>query len=57
MRSLNYFFQLTYSFQPHCDLGLDSASNRNKYQNVFLEGKERPARKADNLTVIRESIV
>jgi hypothetical protein len=36
--------------------GVDSASNRNEYQESFW-GKRRPAHKADNLTVICESIV
>jgi hypothetical protein len=31
MRSLD-FFQLTKSFQPHYDPGVDSSSNRNEYQ-------------------------
>jgi hypothetical protein len=39
------------SFQPHYGPGVDSASNRNEYQ------EERPARKADNLTAICEPIV
>jgi hypothetical protein len=34
------------SFQLHYGPGVDSASNRNKYQ----EGKGQPAHKADNLT-------
>jgi hypothetical protein len=29
------FFQLTYSFQPHYGPGVDSASNRNEYQESF----------------------
>jgi hypothetical protein len=32
-------FSFTYSFRPHCDLGVDSASNRNEYQEYFLRGK------------------
>ena len=27
------------SFRPHCDRGVDSASNGNEYQEYFLEGK------------------
>jgi hypothetical protein len=27
---------LTYSFWPHYDPGVDSASNRNEYQEYFL---------------------
>jgi len=30
---------LTQSFQPHCGPGVDSASNRNEYQEYFLGGK------------------
>jgi len=30
---------LTQSFWPHCDPGVDSASNRNEYQEYFLGGK------------------
>jgi hypothetical protein len=37
--------------------GVDSASNRNEYPGIFLEGKGQPARKVDNFTVICESIV
>jgi hypothetical protein len=29
------FFQFTYSFQPHYGPGVDSASNRNEYQENF----------------------
>ena len=32
-------FSLTYSFRPHCGPGVDSASNRNEYQEYFLGGK------------------
>jgi hypothetical protein len=32
-------FSLTYSFQPHYGRGIDSASNRNEYQEYFLGGK------------------
>jgi hypothetical protein len=28
----NWIFQLTSSFQPHYDPGVDAASNRNEYQ-------------------------
>jgi hypothetical protein len=52
-----FFSQLIYSFQPHYGLGVDSASNRNEFQVIFLGGKERPERKADNLTAICEPIV
>jgi hypothetical protein len=45
------------SFQPHYGPGVDSASNRNEYQESSWVGKWRPARKADNLTAISEPIV
>ena len=32
-------FSLTYSFRSHCGPGVDSASNRNEYQEYFLGGK------------------
>jgi hypothetical protein len=60
MRSLDFFFQFTLSFQPHYGPRVDSASNRNEYQEYFwnvLGGKGRPARRADNLTAICEPIV
>jgi hypothetical protein len=47
------FFQ---SFQPHYGPGVDSASNRNEYQESSW-GEGRPARRADNLTAICEPIV
>ena len=31
--------------------GVDSASNKNEYQQYFLEGWRRPVRRADNLTI------
>jgi hypothetical protein len=31
-------------------------SNRIKYQKIYIGGKARPARKADNLTAIYDSI-
>jgi hypothetical protein len=37
-------------FRPHYEPGVDTASNRNEYQEYFLEGKRRPVRRADNLT-------
>jgi hypothetical protein len=54
MRSLN-FFDLSKSFQPHYGLGVSSASNRNKYQNIRVESRERPARKTDNLNAMCET--
>jgi hypothetical protein len=51
------FFQLTKYFQPHYDPGVDSASNRNKYQESSWTTKSGwPARDVDNLTVICEPI-
>jgi hypothetical protein len=37
--------------------GFDSASNGNKYQEIFPRGKGWPARKADNLTDICDPII
>jgi len=31
---------LTYFFRPHYEPGVDSASNRNEYQEYFLGGKD-----------------
>jgi hypothetical protein len=45
------------SFQPLCGPGVDSASNRNKYQESSWGVKGRPARKTDNLTAICEAII
>jgi hypothetical protein len=45
------------SFQPHYGPVVDSASNRNEYQESSWGGKIRPVRKADNLTAICEPIV
>jgi hypothetical protein len=41
------YFQCAYSFQPQFGPGVDWAYNRNKYRKIFLEGKVRPAHKAD----------
>jgi hypothetical protein len=35
-RWCHWIFSLTQSFRPHCGLGVDSASNRNEYQECFL---------------------
>jgi hypothetical protein len=35
-RWCHWNFPLTQSFQPHYGLGVDSASNRNEYQEYFL---------------------
>jgi hypothetical protein len=36
LRWCNWNFSLTYSFRPHYGPGVDSASNRNEYQDYFL---------------------
>ena len=38
-RGFDWNFSLTYSFWPHYGPGVDSASNRNEYQEYFLGGK------------------
>jgi hypothetical protein len=45
-----------YLIMPHYGPGVDSASNRNEYQESFWD-KGRPARKTENLTAICEPIV
>jgi len=35
-RCCHWNFSLTYSFRPHYGPGIDSASNRNEYQEYFL---------------------
>jgi hypothetical protein len=58
MWSLDFSSDL--SFQPHYSSGVDSASNRNEYQESYwgVGGVKgwRQARKADNLTAISEPI-
>jgi hypothetical protein len=51
-------FQLTESFRQHYGPVVDSASNRNEYQESswWVKGG-RSARKADNLTAIYEPVV
>ena len=51
-RWYHWDFSLIYSFRSHYGPGVDSASNRNEYQEYFLRVKKRPVRKADNLTAI-----
>jgi hypothetical protein len=50
------FFKLTQSFQPHYGPGVDSASNRNEYQESLKimkpGGKVHPARRADDPAAI-----
>jgi hypothetical protein len=43
--------------QPHYGPEVDSASNRNEYQESSWGGKGRPARKADYIAAICELIV
>ena len=38
-RMCQWNFSLTYSFRPHYGPWVDSASNRNEYQEYFLGGK------------------
>jgi hypothetical protein len=38
-RWFHWNFSLTYFFRPHYGLGVDSASNKNKYQEYFLGEK------------------
>jgi hypothetical protein len=52
----NDFFQFTYSFQSHYGPRVDSASNKNEYQKIFLGSKARPAGKANNLTAISNPV-
>jgi hypothetical protein len=55
------YFRHAYPLPAALGPGVYSASNRNEYQElikiIFLGGKARPARKADNLTAIYEPIV
>jgi hypothetical protein len=51
---MDFLFQFTLSFQPE---GVDSAFNRNEYQESFLGVKGWPASKADNITAICEPIL
>jgi len=37
-RWYHWNFSLTYYFRPHYDPGVDSASNKNEYQEYFLGG-------------------
>jgi len=39
-RWCHWNFSLTYSFRPHYGPGVDSASNKNEYQEYFLGVKE-----------------
>jgi hypothetical protein len=53
---MRWIFQFTQSFHPHYGPGVDSAYNRNEYQESS-GGKGQPARRSDNLTAICEPIV
>jgi hypothetical protein len=35
-RRSHWNFSVTYTFRSHCGPGVDSASNRNEYQEAFL---------------------
>jgi len=53
-RWCHWNFSLTWSFWPHYGPGGDSASNRNEYQEYFLEGK---GGQCVRLTTLRPSCV
>jgi hypothetical protein len=42
---------LTQSFRPHCGPGVDSASNRNEYQEYFLGGGGKGGRRVGLITL------
>jgi hypothetical protein len=50
-RWCHWNFSLTLSFRSHYGPGVDSASNRNEYQEYFLGVKEA-VHKADNFTIL-----
>jgi len=52
VRQCHWNVSLTQSFHSYYSPGVDSASNRNEYQEYFLGGKRRPVRRADNLTTV-----
>jgi hypothetical protein len=54
---IGFFFNLLNPCSRTYGPGVDSASNRNEYQEYSEGGKGRPAPKADNLTAICEPIV
>jgi hypothetical protein len=49
--------EVDFFFQPQYGLGVDSASNRNEYQEYSWGGKGQLASKVDNLTAICEPTV
>ena len=42
---------MTKSFRPHYGPGIDTASNRNEYQEGLLGGLKRPALWTDKITI------
>jgi hypothetical protein len=48
----NWEFSFTKSFRQHYDPGVNSDSNRNKYQKYFIGG-QGGLRRADNLSTFR----
>jgi hypothetical protein len=51
----HWIFQLMQSFQPHCGLGVDTASNRTEFQKPS-GWVGQPAHEAGNLTAVCEPI-
>jgi len=51
-RWCHWNFSLALTFRPLCGPGVESASNRNEYQEYFLGGQRQPVRRADNLTTL-----
>jgi hypothetical protein len=54
---MRWIFSIYQILQPHYGPGVDSASDRNDYQESYWGGKRQPARKADNLTAVCEPMV
>jgi hypothetical protein len=50
------YFQFFLPFEPHYGPGVDSASNRNEYQQVFLGSRTRSARKSDLIAVCKPAV-
>jgi hypothetical protein len=48
---------LTKSFRSHCGPGVNSASNRNEYQEYFLQVKEARAKGKEILNINPKSLV
>jgi hypothetical protein len=51
------FFQLTNTLRPDYDPGVDSASNRNEFQESSYGVKALATRKVEELTAICEQII